>query len=331
MSGGTSEPARAGGAGRVTPWREAVTVLEAWARALAKLERKGLGDAPLGPDDLVSEPEPRIVLVGKAPSARFTPPEQIDGAPWDASARRYVLGLAAYRLLSGALPFAGEGLRRDVEERATRGVPPFPEEIAETLKPGVQSLVLRILSPKPSERPRSADEIARECRALLSETSPGKRRREPARLPAVREPAKVRIGPAIGKKRDRIIAAAIVIAGMLVATLAAFARPSASTDEKPVHISAVTLHGTQAQDCAGCHPREVSEWKRSVMAHASKSPLFGALESAVEEQIGRTSRCPLGAGVLRPAGADACFDDRSGNKVTGSGGEGWCINCHAIR
>ncbi len=310
-----------------TPWREAVTVLEAWARALAELERKGLAETPLGPDDLVADP-PTLVPSGKAPSARYTPPEQIDGAPWDAAARRYVLGLAAYRLLSGALPFAGEGLRRDVEERATRGVPPFPDELAETLKPGVQSLVLRMLSPKPSERPRSADEIARECRTLLSATSPGKRRSSAAREPATRAPTRTRLATVTGKRRDRIVAAAIVIAGMLVATLAAFARPSAP-DQKTLRISAATLHGTLAQDCASCHPREVSEWKRSVMAHASKSPLFGALESAVEEQIGRTSRCPLGAGVLRKSGGDACFDDRSGNRVTGSGGEGWCINCHA--
>lgn len=309
-------------------WREAVTMLEAWARALAELERKGLGETPLGPDDFVVQAEPHVVPSGKTPSARFTPPEQIDGAPWDAAARRYVLGLVAYRLLSGALPFAGEGLRRDVEERATRGVPPFPDEIAETLKPGVQSLVLRILSPKPSERPRSADEIARECRTLLAETSPGKRRRE-ARLPSAQPRERPNLAPATNKRRDRIVAAAIVIAGVLVATLAAFARPSAQSDDEQVHIAPATLRGTLAQDCASCHPREVSEWKRSVMAHASKSPLFGALESAVEEQIGNNIRCPNGAGVLRSASTDACFDDRSGNRVTGSGGEGWCINCHA--
>jgi hypothetical protein len=313
----------------VTPWREAVTLLEAWARALAELERAGLGDKPLGPDDLLTDPEPRVVPSGKTPSARYMPPEQIDGAPWDAAARRYVLGLVAYRLLSGALPFAGEGLRRDVEERATRGVPPFPDEIADTLKPGVQSLVLRILSPKPSERPRSADEIARECRTLLSETNPGKKRSRPEPRAFGHASRPTRVAPASGKRRDRIIAGAIVLAGILVATLAAFARPSTHDDEKTVHISSVTLHGTLAQDCASCHPREVSEWKRSVMAHASKSPLFGALESAVEEQIGRNARCPLGAGVLRPAGADACFDDRTSNRVTGAGGEGWCINCHA--
>jgi len=65
------------------------------------------------------------------------------------------------------------------------------------------------------------------------------------------------------------------------------------------------------------------------MAHAATSPLFGALESAVEEQVGRDAACPAGAGVLRPAGADACRDPQTGDARTGSGGEGWCTNCHA--
>ena len=65
------------------------------------------------------------------------------------------------------------------------------------------------------------------------------------------------------------------------------------------------------------------------MAHASKSPLFGALESVVEEQVGRDARCPNGAGVLRKNGGDACRDERSGLVLTGAGGEEWCVNCHA--
>ena len=89
------------------------------------------------------------------------------------------------------------------------------------------------------------------------------------------------------------------------------------------------LARTRAADCAPCHAREVSEWERSVMAHSVKSPLFGALESAVEEQAGRDARCPNGAGLLRRRGGEVCTDARSGVVVTGSGGEHWCVNCHA--
>lgn len=65
------------------------------------------------------------------------------------------------------------------------------------------------------------------------------------------------------------------------------------------------------------------------MAHAAKSPLYGALESLVEEEVGRDASCPNGAGVLRKSGSDACRDERTGLAVTGAGGEHWCVNCHA--
>ena len=320
-------------------WREAVALVETFARALAEHERRSGRDVALGPADFVVAPVPHLrddALVAemldaeisqKPPPARYSPPEQIEGAPWDDVARRYVLGLVAYRLLAGALPFAGEGLRRDLDERATRGVPPFTDEIAAALKPGVQSLVLRMLAPHAPERPRSAAEIARECAALLSQTSPG-RRRVAREAPAPRAPVRPRRPAPQNHVRRRAIAVGIIAAGVAVAALGALARPS-EADARREHVAPVTLRGTRAEDCAGCHPREVSEWKRSVMAHASKSPLFGALESAVEEQVDRSARCPLGAGVLRASGPDACFDDRSGLRVTGSGGEGWCINCHA--
>ena len=65
---------------------------------------------------------------------------------------------------------------------------------------------------------------------------------------------------------------------------------------------AARLAGTRAEDCAPCHAREVAEWSASAMAFAARSPLVGALESLVEEQVGRDESCPNGAGVLRRAG-----------------------------
>lgn len=85
-----------------------------------------------------------------------------------------------------------------------------------------------------------------------------------------------------------------------------------------------------AARCESCHPRHAAEWGRSVMAHAVTSPLFQSLELLIEEQVGRSARCPEGAGILRrrESGQD-CVDARSSVSVTGSGGEGWCVNCHA--
>jgi len=347
-------------------WREAVRLVEIFARALGEYERRATGGAAtamLAPSDFVVGELPYVrcdALVAHArgeeiprreASPRFTPPAQSgeargerDHASWDAAARAYVLGLVAYRLLSGAFPFARESLRRDLDERATYGAPPFSDEIARAMKPGVQSLVLRMLAPRAADRPRSADEIARECALLLGDTSPRPLRASPGRSvdlltlhpkSALRDARDAR--DAYGARgarvwrRERWIVVALAFVSVLALGLAALARPSQETPKKPT-IPKIALKGTLAQDCEGCHPREVSEWKRSVMAHASKSPLFGALESAVEEQVGRTDRCPSGAGVLRAArrdGVDACFDERTGARVTGAGGEGWCINCHA--
>jgi hypothetical protein len=89
------------------------------------------------------------------------------------------------------------------------------------------------------------------------------------------------------------------------------------------------MQKTTAEACAGCHAQQVAEWQRSVMAHAVKSPLFGALESVVEEQVGREDRCPNGAGVLRKASGDVCRDEKTGLALTGTGGEHWCVNCHS--
>src|SRR4029078_12811271 len=82
---------------------------------------------------------------------------------------------------------------------------------------------------------------------------------------------------------------------------------------------------TNAEACGACHARQVAEWQRSVMAHAVKSPMFGSLESVVEEQVGVDDRCPNGAGVLRRNGGDVCRDEKTGLTLTGTGGEHWCV------
>jgi hypothetical protein len=128
----------------------------------------------------------------------------------------------------------------------------------------------------------------------------------------------------------RVIAAlAPPLVGALVAVGALLAAPRAEPAPKPVVAPATHLAGTRAEDCAPCHAREVFEWRASPMAFAARSPLVGALESLVEEQVGRSLDCPAGAGILRARGADACVDERTSSAVTGTGGEEWCVNCHA--
>lgn len=125
-----------------------------------------------------------------------------------------------------------------------------------------------------------------------------------------------------------LLAAASV--AMLVLARGAETDPSFTTNVVPRAQSPLRSDRLTAETCAPCHEKEFSEWRRSVMAFAAKSPLYVSLESAVEEQVERSDRCPSGAGVLRRAGAAsaACIAP-TGVSVTGSGGEQWCVNCHA--
>jgi hypothetical protein len=174
-----------------------------------------------------------------------------------------------------------------------------------------------------NQRPRTRPEPPEEAAASI-----------PVRA---REKTTPRSGSAEGKPRSAMdhvkafwplgLGAAIAIAA--VATLKPAPeppRPAAKVSpEVPLAASETT-----AQDCASCHTRQSAEWRRSVMSHSVKSPLFNALESLIEEQVGRDFDCPNGAGILRRAdGATACRNRESGVAVTGSGGEHWCVNCHS--
>lgn len=346
-------------------WREAVLLATEIARALEACERLALFPGPLTPGQIsVREPGPRVelraeplvrTLVGAAQgesktgrgspgdsaSPRWIAPEQAGGAPWDNAANRYVLGLIFYRLLSGEHAFGGKGLRLGLEEAAHRAPPPLPEAVASELPPGLQALCLRLLDPDPKQRPKKAAEIVARlqelgggARASVSKRAraaepPEERERE--RAPAVASvPTRVRSKQAThGLAWARSIAPFVIGGGLAAALLSAFDRkpdaPARALERPPVGAGQ-----TLAKDCASCHPRQAGEWHRSVMAHSLESPLFQALEIVIQEQVGRDIDCPNGAGILREADpATACRDRVSGLPVTGSGGELWCVNCHA--
>lgn len=337
------------------------------ARALAACEKKAVFPGPLRPAEVAlgspGRPDAFIVADGwirallgahagaggsvpSAPSPRWTPPEQAAGAPWDNAANRYVLGLVAYRLLAGAHPFSGIGLR-DAMSAATSPPPPFDHEVARGLEPGIQSFVLKMLDPDPAKRPASAEATAQRCEELMH-GAPGAR--AASRVPAASPREEARISErrasiarvAEGMTSGSIVAApprwrrialsagpialGLVIAGVGFAASAGIEPPRAT--EKRA-LSQAPLKRTSAETCAPCHARQVAEWSRSVMAHSVKSPLFGALESVVEEQVGKSDRCPSGAGILRKASGDVCRDDKTGLTLTGTGGEHWCVNCHS--
>lgn len=370
------------GKGEKLDGKTALAKVRDLARALAACERSAIFPGPLRPADVVLTSAGRTdawvladhyvrTLFGapargtggsSGPSTRWTPPEQVDGAPWDNAANRYVLGLVAYRLIAGAHPFSGIGLR-DAMRAQSSAPPPFDDAIARALVPGMQSFVLAMLDPDPAKRPTSAEEIASRCESLIRgdarDARDSREERQPRRTDrhagagAVPDAAPINRSPAPSAlprfpvesssptsrtrpwTRIATMLAPIVlglgVAGVAIASKTTSAgRASASPSTTPRIHPQAPIEKTNAETCGQCHARQVAEWQRSVMAHSVKSPLFGALESVVEEQVGRDQlRCPNGAGALRRQSGDVCRDEKTGLTVTGSGGEHWCVNCHA--
>ncbi len=346
----------------------AVSIVASLAEAAAICEAAALFPGPIAPETVIIAGDRAqlradsliAALTGDNPdrreaSSRWASPEQASGAPVDNASNRYVLGLLLYRLLTGAHPFVGRGLRLGLEDQAQRGAPPFPDAIAAELPAGLQALCLRMLDPDPAQRPRSAAEIARQLRDLpLSPSQPSlspSRSMSPLqhspsqRLPSLSLepspssspsplPAKPRSSSPRPPRPPRPLPRALTLLPIPVA-LAIAALALASVDHRRHSAiragDATPLSEARAvADCAGCHPRQTAEWKRSVMAHSAQSPLFQALEILIEEQVGRDAECPGGAGILRAADpATACNVRRTGTPLTGSGGELWCVNCHA--
>lgn len=153
---------------------------------------------------------------------------------------------------------------------------------------------------------------------------------KPATLPARRASRGKSDGKLITDKLSALwpIAAGVAVAGFALSRLGP--EPPAPKLASVAPEQPLSAQQTSAQDCADCHTRQAAEWRRSVMAHSVKSPLFNALEAVIEEQAGRDFDCPNGAGILRKANlSTACRDRASGLPVTGSGGEHWCVNCHS--
>lgn len=266
---------------------------------------------------------------------RWMSPEQLEGEAPQHASNRYVLGLILYRLLSGEHPFSGRGLRMALADRADRGAPPFPSEIRNALPPGLQGYCLRLLAPKAAERPTSAKDVAKRLRGFQNRTRRSASIALVESASVLRDSAPSPNSPVARSRRSvvnprRAILAVSVVLGVVSASFAiASIRPKGNSEHR-AGPRAPLAAALSVEDCTTCHPRQVSEWQRSVMAHSAKSPLFQSLEMLIQEQVGKSRACPEGAGILRAANPNtACRNAATGHAITGSGGELWCVNCHS--
>jgi serine/threonine-protein kinase len=89
---------------------------------------------------------------------QYLSPEQIRGRPIDGGADLFALGVIAYEMLTGELPF-GRGSLADVVLAQARGVRPLTM-IDPRIASGLDRAVMRALQMSPAARPVSAHEFA---------------------------------------------------------------------------------------------------------------------------------------------------------------------------
>jgi serine/threonine-protein kinase len=93
-------------------------------------------------------------------TAAYLAPEQASGAEVGPAADVYGLGVVAYQLLSGRLPYDANSLT-ELALMQQRSYPPRLEELAPEVPPALASAVERALSLEPEQRYGSAEEMRR--------------------------------------------------------------------------------------------------------------------------------------------------------------------------
>jgi hypothetical protein len=90
----------------------------------------------------------------------FMAPEQLRGRPGPQS-DLWALGVVAYRLLTGRLPFPGPTLQDLAHQILYAAPPPLSQVCPQTVDPGLEAIILRLLDKSLQERFASAEEVLR--------------------------------------------------------------------------------------------------------------------------------------------------------------------------
>jgi eukaryotic-like serine/threonine-protein kinase len=173
-------------AGRRFTWEETVATALEITRALKAAHDRGIVHRDLkpanllfpdaeGPDDGVKLADFGIArLFGDSRqtqagtvvgTAEYMAPEQAAGEPVDQRVDLYALGLVMYAMLVGRPPFRGPDLA-DVLRRQQRETPPRVSSFVPEVPPSLDTLIEKMLSKKPGDRPGSALAVGRLLTAI---------------------------------------------------------------------------------------------------------------------------------------------------------------------
>ncbi len=100
---------------------------------------------------------------------QYMSPEQGRGLPLDARSDLYALGILAFEMLTGNVPFHDDNPMTVIQMHLHAAVPPLPQSIPQS----VQMIVRRALEKDPSRRYQSSGEMMQHCQQVFSEVMQG--------------------------------------------------------------------------------------------------------------------------------------------------------------
>jgi serine/threonine protein kinase len=169
-------------------WSRIVSYLDQMAAALNAAHARGVIHRDIKPANILRTPEKRLLLsdFGLARlicegsnhqasqttttmpmgTPEYMAPEQVVGYKVDACADLYSLGVILYQMVTGTVPFKGEGPMQVAMQHLHR-IPPSPRQLRPDLPPAAEQVILRALAKRPEDRFPHAQALAGTFRISL--------------------------------------------------------------------------------------------------------------------------------------------------------------------
>ena len=91
----------------------------------------------------------------------YISPEQAKAGEVTAQSDLYSLGVMAFQMLTGAVPFTAPSITELIYAHVSQPAPHISERV-EGIPPALDALVFRLMAKRPEDRPQSADEVGRD-------------------------------------------------------------------------------------------------------------------------------------------------------------------------